>query len=122
MSLELLFMTFTAEGICRHHKLLMILSMTSVTADNFFPFGWRPVFTLSPLSHNARIFRHMAGNALLIGKFTVYSTAGMKIFWIKVIRRVVPSDYRQKAIELPELSFSGKEFLWTGIITCKPTR
>src|SRR3990172_2612324 len=102
-------MTFTAEGIGGHRKLLVILSVTAITADNFFPFGGRPMLTLSPLRHNAGVFRRMTGNTLFISKFTVYGTARVKVFGIKIIRRIIPSDHGQKSIELPELSFSRKE-------------
>src|SRR3990172_10953988 len=121
MPLELLFMTLTTVVIRGHYELFVIFSMATIATDYLFPFRWRPVFTLLPLSHNTRVFRRMTGNTLLIGKFTGYGTARMKGFRIKIICRVIPSYHRQKSIEMSELPLPRKEFLWACVITCKPT-
>src|SRR3989337_1654969 len=96
------------------HLILILLrtGMANTATDDLFPFGWRPVLTLSPLRYNTWVFRCMAGNTLLIGKFTGYGTARMKVFGIKIICRVIPSYNRQQSIKMSELPLPRKEFLW----------
>jgi hypothetical protein len=94
-------MAFTTLCERWHYEFFVILAVTPVATDYLFPFGWRSVLALPPLRHNTGVFRRMTGNTLLIGKFTDYGTARVKIFRIKIIRRVIPSDHGQKPVELP---------------------